>query len=138
LSEEKKEPSKQITSPALKKRKQPRFRRQESWRYKRVKENWRKPRGMDNKMRKRVKGWPSSPNKGYRNQKDVRGVHPSGLREALVTNVNDLEEVNPEYEAVRIAHTVGDRKRTEIVNKAKDMGIRVLNPREIKEPEEKT
>ena len=29
----------------------PKFRRQESWRYKRLAENWRKPKGIDNKMR---------------------------------------------------------------------------------------
>src|SRR5438034_580225 len=30
----------------------PEFGRQESWRYKRVKENWRRPRGVTSKMRK--------------------------------------------------------------------------------------
>ena len=137
MSEEK-ETSKKKTSAALKKRKKPKFQRQESWRYKRIKENWRKPRGLDNKMRKKVKGWPSSPNKGYRNEKGVRGIHPSGFREVMVANINDLEKVNREYEAIRIAHTVGERKRTEIVNKAKEMGIHILNPREMRELKEET
>ncbi len=137
MNEEEK-PSKKIISAGLKKRKKPKFQRQESWRYKRVKENWRKPRGLDSKMRKKVKGWPPSPNKGYRNEKSVRGFHPSGFRETIVKNINDLEKVNREYEAIRIAHTVGDRKRTEIINKAKDMGICILNPREMKELEEET
>lgn len=117
------------------KRNKPKFQRQESWRYKRIEENWRKPRGLDSKMRKRIKGWPPSPNKGYRNRKEIRGIHPSGFQQVIVANINDLHKVNPEYEAVRIAHTVGARKRTEIVHKAKDMGIRILNPREMKEIE---
>jgi len=33
------------------KNKKPKFRRQESWRYKRVSEIWRKPDGIDSKMR---------------------------------------------------------------------------------------
>ncbi|HEY7507804.1 MAG TPA: eL32 family ribosomal protein, partial [Nitrososphaera sp.] len=32
--------------------KRPKFIRQESWRYDRLAENWRKPKGKDNKMRK--------------------------------------------------------------------------------------
>ena len=36
-------------------RKKPKFRRQESWRYKRVPDKWRRPHGIDSKMRKKVK-----------------------------------------------------------------------------------
>lgn len=114
-----------------KKRKKPKFRRQESWRYKRVKENWRRPRGLDSKMRKRVKGWPPSPNKGYRSPREGRGLHPSGLREVRVMSVKDLETLDPGSDAVRIGHRVGDRKRIGIINMAREMGIRVLNPKEI-------
>jgi large subunit ribosomal protein L32e len=110
------------------KRKKPKFRRQESWRYKRIKENWRRPRGIDSKMRKKVKGWPSSPNVGYRGPKAARGLHPSSYKEVLVFNADDLSKVNPELEAVRIAHTVGGRKRIEIINRAKEMNVHVLNP----------
>jgi large subunit ribosomal protein L32e len=114
-----------------KKRKKPKFKRQESWRYKRVKENWRRPRGLDSKMRKKVKGWPPSPNKGYRSPRESRDLHPSGLREVRVMNVGDLDNVDPKSEAVRIGHRVGDRKRIEIINRAREMGIHVLNPKEI-------
>lgn len=115
--------------------KKPKFRRQESWRYKRLKENWRKPKGLDNKMRKKVKGWPPSPNVGYRTQKMIRGLHPSGFKEVRVFNIEDLDKIDPKTEAIRIAHTVGARKRIEIVNRAKEMEIHILNPREMKELE---
>ena len=116
--------------------KKPDFRRQESWRYKRVEESWRRPRGIDSKMRKKKKGWPRSVEIGYRSPKKTRNPHPSGYVEALVYNVDDVEEVDSKTQAIRIAHTVGMRKRVEISARAEERGIRVLNPRETKELEE--
>jgi len=109
------------------KRKKPDFVRQESWRYDRVDENWRKPKGIDSKMRKEVKGWPARVKIGYRGPRKARALHPSAYREVIVYNVDDLNHVNPMTEAIRIAHTVGAKKRTEILNRAKELGIHVLN-----------
>lgn len=110
------------------KSKKPDFIRQESWRYKRVDESWRKPRGIDSKMRKEVKGWPAKVKVGYRGPKAARGLHPSAYKEVLVYNVDDLSGINPKIEVIRIAHTVGARKRAEILGKAKELGIYILNP----------
>jgi large subunit ribosomal protein L32e len=116
--------------------KKPKFRRQESWRYKRVTDRWRKPHGVDSKMRKKVKGWPVSPTTGYRSPKKTRGLHPSGFAEARVQSVEDLGGIDPELQAIRIARTVGGRKRVEILALAEAKGIHVLNPRRIRETEE--
>lgn len=116
--------------------KKPDFRRQESWRYKRVEESWRRPRGIDSKMRKKVKGWPRSVEVGYRGPKKTRGLHPSGYAEALVYNVDDVEKVSPKMQVIRIAGAVGARKRVEISARAEERGIHILNPREMKELEE--
>jgi large subunit ribosomal protein L32e len=136
LTEQKQDTAVLVEQRKKEKSKKPNFRRQESWRYKRLKENWRKPCGIDNKMRKKVKGWPSSPGSGYRGPKNSRGLHPSGRIEVRVYNIDDLSKVKPDLEVVKIAHTVGTRKRIDILNKAREMGIRVLNPREFKELEE--
>ncbi len=118
------------------KTKKPDFKRQESWRYKRVGKSWRRPRGLDSKMRKRVKGWPKSVTVGYRGPKETRGLHPSGYFEVLVRNVDDIGKVDSKTQAIRIAHTVGARKRVEILARAGDMGIHVLNPKVVEEVEE--
>jgi len=118
----------------LLKSKKPKFRRQESWRYKRVSEVWRKPDGVDSKMRRKKKGWPKSVEVGYRGPKAARGLHPSGYAEVLIRTVDDVDKVNPKTQAIRIAHTVGARKRIEITARARERGIRILNPREVEKP----
>lgn len=117
------------------KHKKPRFRRQESWRYKRVGDVWRRPRGIDSKMRKKVKGWPPSPAIGYRSPKKTRGLHPSGFVEVRVQSVEELAGIDPELQAIRVSSTVGGRKRVEIIALAEEKGIHVLNPGKMQEPE---
>jgi large subunit ribosomal protein L32e len=105
----------------------PKFVRQESWRYIRLAENWRKPKGVDNKMRKQVSGVPPLVKVGYRGPKKARGLHPSGYKDRLIHNIRDLEKFDPKIDAARIGHSVGRRKRIDIVNKANALGIKVLN-----------
>jgi large subunit ribosomal protein L32e len=119
------------------KQKKPSFVRQESWKYIRLKENWRRPRGLDNKVRKKFKGWPPPVDAGYRGPKSARALHPSGFEEVLVYNADRLKEIDPKTQAARIAHTVGKRKRAKILAEARDRKIVVLNQRQAKEATEK-
>jgi len=134
--EEETETSARKQALAIRKRiksKKPNFKRQESWRYKRVEKSWRKPRGLDSKMRKKVKGWPQSVKVGYRGPKKLRGLHPSGYAEVLIRTVDDVNEVDPKTQAIRIAHTVGAKKRVEISARAIEKGIHILNPKQVRE-----
>ena len=93
-------------------------------------------RGLDNKIRRKIKGWPPGPSTGYKGPKAARGLHPSGFEEVLVHNVEELVKLNPETEAARIAHTVGKRKRGQIVVEAKKCNLKILNVKEVKAPAE--
>ena len=93
---------------------------------KRVKDNWRKPRGIDNKKKDKQKTYGAEPNIGYGTPAEIRGFHPSGMREVRVLNVEMLADV-PKHTAVRIAACVGARKRAAIEGKAKEMGLVILN-----------
>ncbi len=113
------------------KSKTPYFRRFESWRFVRLDEPWRKPKGIDNHERLSVKGWPHLVKIGYRVPKEVRYLHPSGYRDVLVHNMKELEALSPDTDAARIAAGVGRRKRIESATRAKDLKIRVLNGRNL-------
>lgn len=107
---------------------QPQFNRQDYHKKKRVPSSWQAPRGKLSKQRKGVKGKGATVEAGYRTPKAVRGLHPSGFEEVHVHNVDDLEDVDGDRQAVRIASKVGARKRERIEEQAEDRGIRVLNP----------
>jgi large subunit ribosomal protein L32e len=50
------------------------------------------------------------------------------MREVAVHRPKDLEGLDPKFQVVRIGHTVGERKRLTILERAKEIGIKVLNP----------
>ncbi|MGC8555854.1 MAG: 50S ribosomal protein L32e [Conexivisphaera sp.] len=109
------------------KARKPRFVRQESWRYLRIRPSWRRPRGIHSKMREGVGGHLPLVRVGYGSPRAVRGLHPSGYEEALVHNPGELAGLDPRRHAVRIASTVGGRKREEIIRRARALGLRILN-----------
>ena len=117
---------------AKQKKKQPAFRRQEWYRYKRLsRSSWRKPSGLQSKVRLNRKYRPPMARIGYRKISSVRGLHPSGFEEVLVHKPSDLEGLDPETQAVRIGARVGNRKRLDIHDRANSLGIRILNQRKI-------
>ena len=118
--------------------KKPAFVRAESWKYDRFSLSWRKPRGLDNKIRRKIKGWPPGPSTGYKGPKIARGMHPSGYREVIVYNTEALSTIDPNTQAVRIAHTVGKRKRAIIIAEAKKLNLKILNAKVAKVAETET
>ena len=106
----------------------PQFNRQDYHKKKRVDPSWRKPRGNLSKQRRGIKGKGATVEAGYRSPTAARGLHPSGFEEVRVHNTDDVEGVDPDTEAVRIASGVGARKRERIEDVCEDREIRVLNP----------
>ena len=106
----------------------PQFNRQDYHKKKRTPTSWRRPRGGLSKQRIGIKGKGDKVQAGFRTPEETRGLHPSGFEEVRVHNTDDLDGVDGDTQAVRIASTVGGRKRERIEELAEDNDIRVLNP----------
>ena len=108
----------------------PKFVRPESWRYKRLQTNWRKPKGVDNHQRKqKSRGRPGLVKVGYGTPKIAYGLHPSGYTDNLVHNVSELDNLNPKKDGVRFGHSVGTKKRKELMKIVLEKKFKVFNAR---------
>jgi large subunit ribosomal protein L32e len=105
-----------------------RFKRQESWRLKRVKPAWRRPRGGTSRIRLEASGWPRKPNAGFRTSGSIRGLHPSGLIERLVKQERDFEGIDPKKHIVRLGHQIGEKKRLVFLERARQLKVKIANP----------
>ena len=110
------------------KSKKPNFIQTDQHKKKRLKKYWRRPKGLQNKKRRYILGKGGMARVGFGSPVAVKGLHPSGFQDVLMSRVQDLDELDPGTQAVRIARTVGQRKRMEIVNKARSLGLKILNP----------
>jgi large subunit ribosomal protein L32e len=109
---------------------QPKFRRQEWFRYRRLsRTGWRKPKGYQSSQRMNRKYRSPMARVGYGKIASARNLHPSGFEEVLVHRPEDLDGLDPAVQAARVGRTVGGRKRLFIHERADELGIRVLNRR---------
>ncbi|RKF83627.1 60S ribosomal protein L32 [Golovinomyces cichoracearum] len=108
-----------------------RFNRHQSDAYKCVDASWRKPKGIDNRVRRRFAGQIAMPSIGYGSNKKTRHMMPSGHKAFLVHNSRDIDLLlmhNKTF-AAEISHSVSSRKRIDIVQRAKELGVKVTNPK---------
>merc|ERR1711941_143303 len=105
------------------------FKRHQSDRYHKLDENWRKPKGIDNRLRRKFRGMTRMPKIRYGSNKRTRHVLQNGFKKFRVFNTADLELLlmhNRTY-AAQIAHTVSAGKRKDTVQRAAQLNIKVLN-----------
>ena len=108
----------------------PEFIRPESWRYKRLETNWRKPKGIDNHQRKqKSRGRPGLVKIGYGTPSIAKGLHPSGYTDNLVHTIKDLENLNPKQDGIRFGHSVGTKKRNELMKVILEKKFKIFNAR---------
>lgn len=110
----------------LKERK-PIFIRQDNPKRMKLNDKWRKPKGIHSKIRHKFKGRRKMPSPGYKSPRDVKYLHASGLKIVNVSSIDDVKNIKKESEGIVISKSVGIKKRFEILKKAKELNILILN-----------
>ncbi|KAK7830909.1 hypothetical protein U0070_018453 [Myodes glareolus] len=119
-----------LVKPKIVKKRIKKFILHQSDRYVKIKRNWRKPRGIDNRVQRRSKGQILMPNIGYRSNKKTKHMLPSGFQNFLVHNVKELEVLlmcSKSY-CAEMAHNVSSKNRKAIEERAAQLAFRVTNP----------
>ncbi|XP_035866131.1 60S ribosomal protein L32-like [Phyllostomus discolor] len=119
-----------LVKPKIVKKRTKKFIRHQSDHYVKIKRNWRKPRGIDNRVCRRFKGQILMPNIGYVSNKKTKHMLPTGFGKFLAHNVREFEVLlmcNKSY-CAEIAHNVSSKNRKAIVERAAQLAIRITNP----------
>merc|ERR1712006_19463 len=118
-----------LTRPKIVKKKTTKFKRHQSDLFDRVGESWRRPKGIDSRVRRKFKGKVLMPNIGYGSNKKTRHMLPDGFKKFLINNLSDLELLmmyNRTY-AAEVASSVSRKTREAILERAKVLDIKVTN-----------
>merc|ERR1711870_189807 len=99
------------------------FIRHQSDRYVKLGRSWRKPKGIDNRVRRKFKGMYLMPNIGYGSNAKTRHMMPSGFKKELEV----LMMQNKTY-CAEIARGVSAKNRKTLIERAAQLAIRVTNP----------
>merc|ERR1711909_130203 len=111
------------SKPKIVKKRTKKFTRHQSDRYMKLSRNWRKPKGIDNRVRRRFKGMYVMPNIGFGSAKTTKHMLPIGFRKVLVHNVKELEVLmmqNKKF-CAEIAHGVSAKNRKVLVERAQQL-----------------
>jgi large subunit ribosomal protein L32e len=114
------------------KNKKPTFLRQDAHKKKRLGEGWRRPKGMHSKMRLRHRDKRTRPEPGFGSPKAVYGLSKEGLQYVNIATVKEVGSIDKQKQGIVISSSVGKKNRIQIIKKALELNIKILN---LKEPQ---
>ena len=109
------------------KAKKPHFVMQDAHKLKCIKIRWRRPRGVDSKMRLYLKGYRKSVEPGYKSPREVKGLDSTGLAPILAYSERDIEKADKNKNSIILGGKVGARKKLLLLDAIKKKGLRVIN-----------
>ena len=94
-----------------------------------LKPSWRRPRGIDNRMRRQYRGNKPLVKCGYGQAKKTKFILPNGFKKFLIRNSQDLEILlmNNRTYCGELAHNLGAQTRKQLVLRAAELNVRLTN-----------
>ena len=110
------------------KRKKPNFFAQDSYKKKKVRKRWIRPRGVHAKTRLQKRGCRGIVKIGYRTDLLVRYLDPKSAKLPVVINsLTDLDSLDKTRHSVLISSTVGTKSKINLVKSANERGFIISN-----------
>jgi len=105
------------------------FVRFESEDFGKLESSWRRPRGIDNRVRRRFRGQRRMAKIGFGSDNSTKFLLPNGFKKFLITNAADLEILlmNNRTYSGEIAHSVSAKLKAVLVKRAAELGVRLTN-----------
>merc|ERR1711953_1560471 len=120
-----------VSTAKIVRKRNKRFIRHQADRFMRVDASWRKPRGIDSRVRRRFKGQYIMPSIGYGTKAADRHrcKDQKNFKKFVVNNVAELEVLmmNNRVLCAEIGHAVSAKKRKTIVERAEQLDVHVTN-----------
>merc|ERR1711862_562461 len=115
------------------------FIRHESEDFNKMKSSWRRPHGIDCRVRRRYRGTRECAKIGFGSDKKTRNLLPNGFKKFLVRNEKELEILlmNNRNYCGEVCHNISARKKASIVRRAAELGVRLTNGKGKVKTEEK-
>lgn len=108
------------------KARKPAFVQQDYHKKRRLSRKWKRPTGIQSKMRHQFKGYARRVKQGWRSPVEIRGYHRLGLEPVIIFNVKELDAVKSN-QGIIVSATVGSKKKLIIMEKAAEKKIAILN-----------
>ena len=126
------------TKKIVKKRTQ-KFLRHKCEEYKRLGKTWRRPRGIDNPIRRRYRSHKTMVKIGFGSDKRTKHLLPSGFKKLLIKSPAELEllMMNNRKYCGELAHNLSRRKKIAIVKRAAELNVYLTNGKGKLKAEEK-
>ena len=109
------------------KSKKPNFVRQDAHKKPKLGNKWRKPKGIQSKMRLHRRGYRRSVSKGWKSPKEVRGLDKGGFMPIIVHTITQLNNIDKETQSIIISSNIGQRKKIDLVKEALKLNLIITN-----------
>jgi large subunit ribosomal protein L32e len=109
------------------KARKPHFAKQDAHKRAKLTKAWRRPRGYQSKMRLGKRGYARTISAGWGSPRSVEGLARNGLRPVSVATLSQLTALDVKKECAVLVRTLGARRKEELLMKAKERKVIVLN-----------